>query len=103
MGDRTEEEYRLLAEESQEKFNTMRKELDAMSRRIKDVQKQLAICYTFFKSADDILDEVVGSSDEMLEQTWLRDIYVLLERGRYYSSEALEFQLKYDIPSEDLD
>lgn len=101
MGDRTEEEYRLLAEESQEKFNKMKAEQDEMSKRIKELQKQLAICYTFFKSADDILDEVVGDAGEMLEQTWLRDIYVLLERGRFYSSEALEYQLKYDIPIEE--
>ena len=88
---RTEEEYRILAEESQHKFLDMDLKLKKEREKVLECHKLIAVCYTYLKSADDILEEVTSgySDEEMMNQSWVRDLMVVLERGRYYASEGL--------------
>jgi len=62
----TEESYRLLAQESQDKFNEMNSSVNLLKREMTDMNKMIVTCYGLIRTLDNLIHESESSSEVLV-------------------------------------
>lgn len=90
MGEnKTEEEYRLLAEESKERFDELTERIELEVGKNTELFKIICVAYSFFRLMDDTLDNV-GTDEELGAMGWVQELSTLASMGRTEMSNILE-------------
>lgn len=94
MGEnKTEEEYRLLAEESKERFDELTQRIEVELENNNDLFKIICMGYSLFRLIDETLDNV-GRDEELGAMGWIQELSLLASLGRTEMSNIIENKLR---------
>ena len=86
---KTDEEYRLLAEDFKERYEELLHLKSVEVEKNVEYYKLLCMCYSLFRLSDDRL-EIVLEEPENRNVDWIKELSILSKMGRTEISEILE-------------
>lgn len=86
---KTDEEYRLLAEDFKERYEELLQSKGIEIEKNLEYYKLLCLCYSLFRLADDRL-EIVLEEPENQNIDWIKELATLAKMGRTETSEVIE-------------